>query len=105
VSFPESCRHYDPSTITLNGHDVGETPPPLSSGPVAPWFSITVPGDVQGAAVLALARQYTAACVIGGWYYDSAVPADVAMRVREDEQLRMQMEAIENAWHPVYYWK
>lgn len=107
LQFQEDCVAYDPSQLELNSHgyvrDVRPWPEPPTF-PRPPRLHITVAGEVQGDAVLALARRATTACVIGGWYADSRVPASLLARPR-GEQERRELDDIESAWHPVYYWK
>jgi hypothetical protein len=102
VPFPEDCRTYDPAEISRTRNAVGDLKD-ISKPSLQPRFLIEVPGDKEGAAVLALARQSTTACVIGGW--QPATTPDMENMARVSADARRKLEEVQNAWHPVYYWK
>lgn len=105
LPFPEECVSYDPAKLSEHVDGLGGTVGDLEGrqlrAPV-PFF-LRVPGQKEADAVLALARQWTTACVIGGWQ-PAETPEMLALATQSQDAKR-QLEDLRNAWHPVYYWK
>jgi hypothetical protein len=98
LPFPEDCRTYDPATISQERNAVGDL---KSKNPGR--FLLGAPGSKEASAILALARQWTTACVIGGWAPATTVDMENMARLSADG--RRQLEEGQHSWHPVYYWK
>lgn len=103
VPFPEDCVRYAPATIV---YAAGGIKDPLAKAPAsavgARQLFVPVPGPDEAGALLVIAKRATQACVIGGWVFQPT--PDEARDSTLTKEGKFDLEAADEAWHPVYYW-
>lgn len=103
LPFDEDCRSYNPAKLTATRTGIREQlDSPIRSAGRLP-FAIGAQGPKEAEVVLAVARQWTTACVIGGWGAPALPDGSIWANMSAPE--KKQAEDRQNAWHPVYYWK